>query len=97
MPTRSVPVGAMSDAPASGGASALSSSNLVDAQKIIDSAAKPAKAAGLQVETGGQLGHGSAHPVCCPAFLAGTLPATRLARQRHGRQTYAALDVALSG
>ena len=46
-----------------------------DAQKIIDAAAKPAKAAGLQVETGGQLGQKVSKPSTESSELIGIIAA----------------------
>jgi RND superfamily putative drug exporter len=46
-----------------------------DAQQIIDAAAKPAKAAGLQVETGGQLGQKVSKPATESSELIGILAA----------------------
>jgi RND superfamily putative drug exporter len=46
-----------------------------DAQKIIDAAAKPARAAGLEVETGGQLGQKVSKPATESSELIGILAA----------------------
>jgi RND superfamily putative drug exporter len=46
-----------------------------DAQKIVDAAAKPAKAAGLQVETGGQLGQKVSKPATESSEVVGILAA----------------------
>ena len=46
-----------------------------DAQQIVDAAAKPAKAAGLQVETGGQLGQKVSKPATESSELIGILAA----------------------
>jgi putative drug exporter of the RND superfamily len=46
-----------------------------DAQKIIDAAAKPARAAGLQVETGGQLGQKVSKPSTESSELVGIIAA----------------------
>jgi len=46
-----------------------------DAQKIVDAASKPAKAAGLQVQTGGQLGPKVSKPATESSELIGILAA----------------------